>query len=90
MDEPMFAHLTRSIQRFGFLVPPVVRQVDDGPNETVGGAQRLSVIEALGFEQVPCVVVDADGSNARLLSQALNHIHGEDDLGYAPNWSGRY
>ena len=67
MDDAMVSHLARSIQRYGFLVPLVVRPVDHGRYETVGGAQRLSAIKALGYEQAPCVVVDADGSNARLL-----------------------
>ena len=30
---------------------------------------------------MPCVVVNLDDAQARLLSQALNRIHGEDDLG---------
>ena len=55
--------------------------MDYGRYKTVGGAQRIAVIKALGFKQAPCVVVTADGSEARLLSQALNRIQGEDDLG---------
>ena len=81
MDDDMVSHLFRSIQRYGFLVPLVVRAMDNGRYETVGGAQRLAVIKDLGFEQAPCVVVSADGAEARLLSQALNRIQGEDDLG---------
>ena len=81
MDDDMIARLFRSIQRYGFLVPLVVRAMDNGDYETIGGAQRLAVIKALGFKQVPCVVVAAEGSEARLLSQVLNRIQGEDDLG---------
>ena len=81
MDDAMISHLTQSIQRYEFLVPLVVRAIDNGQYETVGGAQRLKVIKALGFEQAPCVVITADSSEARMLSQALNRIAGEDDLG---------
>lgn len=81
MDGDMISYLSRSIRRYGFLVPLVVRAVDNGRYEMVGGAQRLAVIKALGFKEAPCVVVTADGSEARLLSQALNRIQGEDDLG---------
>ena len=81
MDEAMFSHLSYSIRRFGCQIPLVVRVIEQGIYETVGGAQRLSVIKTLGFELAPCVVVTADDSEARLLSQALNHIQGEDDLG---------
>ena len=81
MNGDMAAHLTRSIKTFGFLVPLVVREMTNGLYETVGGAQRLTAMETLGYEEAPCVVVTADDAQARLLSQALNRIQGEDDLG---------
>ena len=81
MDDAMVSHLSRSIQRYGFLVPLVVRAMDIGNYETVGGAQRLAVIKSLGFEHAPCVIVTADGSEARLLSQVLNRVQGEDNIG---------
>ena len=81
MDDDMVSHLSRSIQRYGFLVPMVVRAIDNGRYEMVGGAQRLAVIKALGFKQAPCVLAEADGAETRLLSQALNRIQGEDDMG---------
>jgi ParB family chromosome partitioning protein len=52
-----------------------------GRYETIGGAQRLSVLRELGTEAVPCVMVEAGDIEARLLSQCLNRIAGEDDLG---------
>jgi ParB family chromosome partitioning protein len=81
MDEAMRHRLKTSIQRFGLVVPLVVRSVDDGRYETVGGAQRLSVLRQLHIDWVPCVLVQADDTEARLLSQCLNRIAGEDDLG---------
>ena len=38
MDSEMSARLRRSIERFGLVVPLVVRKVADGAFETIGGA----------------------------------------------------
>ena len=81
MDETMQPRLKASIERFGLVVPLVVRDVGDRQFETIGGAQRLSVLRELSVSAIPCVVVQADGVEARLLSQCLNRIAGEDDLG---------
>jgi ParB family chromosome partitioning protein len=81
MDEAMRPRLKASIERFGLVVPLVVRDLSAGRFETIGGAQRLSVLRDLGIAEAPCVVVAADDAEARLLSQCLNRIAGEDDLG---------
>ena len=49
--------------------------------ETVGGAHRLEVLRQSGCTTASCVVVDVDDAEARLLSQALSHIAGGDNLG---------
>jgi len=81
MDEDMRSHLRRSIERFGNLVPLVVRPIGDCQYETIGGAHRLEVFKESAWATVPCVVVDVDDAEARLLGQALNHIAGSDNLG---------
>jgi ParB family chromosome partitioning protein len=81
MDESMMAHLRCSIQRFGLCVPLVVRPLGNGGYETIGGAQRLAILKDLEMDSAPCVLVQADDAEARLLSQALNHIAGGDNLG---------
>lgn len=81
MDQDMRSHLQCSIDRFGMVVPLVVRPMVGGLYETVGGAQRLTVLREDGVATAPCVVVAADDGEARLLSQALNHIAGSDNLG---------
>ena len=63
------------------MTPLVVRRIEPGLYETIGGAQRLAVLREMDVTVVPAVVVDADDVEARLLSQALNRIAGEDDLG---------
>ena len=81
MDAQELARLKQSIQRFGLVVPLVVRSIENGHYQTIGGDQRLSVLKEVGVESVPCVLVQADDATSRLLSQALNRIQGEDDLG---------
>ncbi len=81
MDDAMQARLRRSIERFGCQAPLVVRPAGPDRWETIGGAQRLGVLRALGEATAPCVVVAADDAEARLLGQALNHIVGQDNDG---------
>jgi ParB family transcriptional regulator, chromosome partitioning protein len=81
MDEVMHSRLRRSIQRFGLVVPLVIRPTGHASYETIGGAQRLAMLRELGIDPVPCVVANVDDANARLLAQALNRIQGQDDLG---------
>ena len=81
MSDGIADNLRGSIQRFGLVVPLVVRELGPGRYETIGGAQRLGIAQELELDQVPCVVVEADDTEARLLGQCLNRIAGEDDLG---------
>ena len=81
MDPAMLSRLRESISRFGMVGNLVVRLLPDGLYEVLSGNQRLQVLAELGYTHVPCVVVDLDDAEARLLAQALNRIEGEDDLG---------
>lgn len=81
MDPAMLSRLRVSISRFGMVGNMVVRLLPDGLYEVLSGNQRLQVLAELSYTHVPCVIVDLDDSNARLLAQALNRIEGKDDLG---------
>ena len=81
MDWDMLSHLRHSVQRFDLVVPLVVRNAGDNRYETIGGAQRLSILKELCHSEAPCVVGQADDSEARLLGQTLNHVAGSDNLG---------
>ena len=78
-DEGTLRRLGASLQRFGVVVPLVVRSVGDA-YEVLSGNQRLRVLREQGAATAPCVEVQADDARARLLAQTLNRLHGEDDL----------
>lgn len=78
-DEATLRRLATSIGRFGTVLPLVVRPLDDA-YEVLGGNQRLKVYRERGIATVPCVEVQVDDAQARLLAQALNAVHGQDDM----------
>ena len=80
-DPAMLARLSKSISRYGLVQNLVVRPMGDGTFEVLSGNQRLRVLRDGCYENVPCVVVELDDAQARVLAQALNRVHGEDDLG---------
>ena len=81
MSYQMLAHLKESISRYGLVENLVIRKLSDDSYEVLSGNQRLKLLSEMGCTSAPCVVVKIDDAQARLLSQALNHIQGEDDLG---------
>jgi ParB family chromosome partitioning protein len=81
MDPAMRDRLRESIRYYGLVENLVVRRGGDGTYEVLGGNQRLQVLQELGRTTAPCVVVSLEDAPAKLLSQALNRIQGEDDLG---------
>ena len=80
VDDSMMQRLRTSIGKYGLVQNLVVRQIAND-YEVLSGNHRLRLLHELLIKKVPCVVVDVDDAHARLLAQALNHIHGDDDLG---------
>ena len=81
MGEDDRHRLRASVERYGLIQNLIVRPDGDGTYEVLSGNQRLLALKESGAARVPCVVVALDDAQARLLAQALNRIHGEDDLG---------
>ena len=64
-----------SIEEFGFADPLVV----NSDMTIIGGHQRLTVAQDLGYAEVPCAVVDIDKTREKALNIALNKITGQWD-----------
>lgn len=73
---PEWEKLKNSIEQFGN-VEPIVWNKRTG--NVVGGHQRLAVLKSMGYETVPCSVVDLDEDEEKLLNIALNKIKGQWD-----------
>ena len=81
MGPPLLAKLQRSVQRFGLTGVLVVRPLEDGTYQVLSGNQRLQVLRELQWDSAPCVIVEVNDAEAKLLAQTLNRLHGSDDLG---------
>ena len=81
LDATGLRKLRASLERFGLVQHLVVRPTGTDRFEVLSGNQRLRVLREAGVRSVPCVVVEMDDANARLLAHTLNRLHGEDDLG---------
>lgn len=68
--------IRNSIEEFGNVEPIVWNK---RTRNVVGGHQRLSVLKSMGYETVPCSVVDLDENEEKLLNLALNKIKGQWD-----------
>jgi ParB family chromosome partitioning protein len=79
-DEATMQRLRSSIRQFGFVQNLVVRSIGN-EYEVLSGNQRLKLLREFNIPKVPCIIVNLNDAHARLFAQALNHIHGEDDLG---------
>jgi ParB family transcriptional regulator, chromosome partitioning protein len=81
MDSSMLARLSESLDRFGVVQNLVVRRIDQNRYEVLSGNQRLQLLAERGVTEAPCVIIDVDDAQARLLMQALNRVQGDDDIG---------
>ena len=65
-----------SIQRDGILVPLTVRK-REGYYELVDGERRVRLAKELGYESVPCTVIDVDDDTARRMVWKVNTLRQE-------------
>ncbi len=71
--------LAASIARYGLLSPLVVRRVNSG-YELIAGERRLRALRLLAWKSAPCVVLEADDLESRLM--ALIENIAREDLHY--------
>jgi ParB family chromosome partitioning protein len=76
MSDEMYHKLKAYIKREGLVEPIVVRPNGDG-YQILGGYHRWRIATDLGYETVPCAVVDLDDRRAKILSVNLNEMKGQ-------------
>jgi hypothetical protein len=77
MSEEDLEKLKNSVKEFGMVEPIVVNK----DLTVIGGHQRIKAVEMLGWEEIPCIMVDLDKRREKLLNLALNRIVGSWDEG---------
>lgn len=75
----ILARIEQSIHDNGILENLIVRKID-GCYEVISGNHRLKLYKKMGYEKVPCRVVEVDDAKARIIAQQMNRLGGEDDL----------
>jgi ParB family chromosome partitioning protein len=76
MSQEMYEKLREYVKKEGLVEPIVVRPKGDR-YEILGGYHRWNVAKELGYETVPCAVVEMDGRRAKILSVNLNEMKGQ-------------
>jgi ParB/RepB/Spo0J family partition protein len=76
MSEEMYHKLKAYITREGLVEPIVVRSHGDA-YQILGGYHRWKIATDLGYETVPCAVVELDDRRAKILSVNLNEMKGQ-------------
>lgn len=72
--------LEESIKRLGMFKPIIVRTLENGSYEVIGGQHRAEVARKLGFEKIPTVILGKiDDNKAKEISLIDNGRFGEDD-----------
>jgi DNA modification methylase len=74
--DPEFEKIKNSVVEFGYVEPIIVNK----DYTIVGGHQRCKVLQALGYEEVDCVIIDVDKTKEKALNVALNKITGQWDF----------
>lgn len=71
-----YEKLKKSINEFGYVEPIIL---NTQTNTIVGGHQRLTVLQDLGYKEIDVVLIDIDETKEKALNVALNKISGSWD-----------
>ncbi len=69
--------LIRSVERYGVLNPISVRQTGENEYELISGERRFRAAYSAGLKEIPCIILDTDGSDCAVLS-LLENLQRED------------
>jgi len=75
-DEEKLAELRASIEKHGFTVPILVRELPDGKYELIDGEHRLKIVKELGWKEIPATILKVDDAKATLLNVLANTARG--------------
>ena len=74
------AKLEESIRRFGLFKPIVVREIDGGTLEIIGGEHRCDIAIRMGYDEVPIINLGPiDDKKAKEIGLVDNGRYGADD-----------
>lgn len=76
-DPDSMEELIRSVERYGVINPISVRQCDDNSYELISGERRFRAAYSAGLSEIPCIILDTDGSDCAILS-LLENLQRED------------
>lgn len=68
-----YEKIKHSIEEFGYVEPVII----NSDMTIIGGHQRVTVLQSLGYEEIDCVMIDIDKTKEKALNIALNKITGE-------------
>lgn len=76
-DPDSMDELIRSVERYGVINPISVRECEDNYYELISGERRFRASYSAGLTEIPCIVLDTDGSDCAILS-LLENLQRED------------
>lgn len=68
-----YEKIKNSISEFGYVEPVIV----NSDMTIIGGHQRVTVLQDLGYSEIDCIVIEIDKTKEKALNIALNKITGE-------------
>ena len=76
-DPDAMDELIRSVERYGVINPITVREISDNEYELISGERRFRAAHSAGLTEIPCIILDTDGSDCAVLS-LLENLQRED------------
>jgi hypothetical protein len=77
MNAFMYSKELQSIKDHGFIDPITTRRLSADRYEIIDGEHRWKASRDLGYERVPCYVIDVDEAEAKKLTILLNELRGQ-------------
>ena len=75
-EDEEYQKIKRSIEEFGYVDPIIINK----DRTIIGGHQRATVLQDLGWIEADCIIVDMDKDKEKALNVALNKITGSWDF----------